>query len=110
MRTRIAVTFLLSLLTPFFGFSPARAQDTAESGRKVVTRVTPQYPPLCRTLRLSGSVKVDALVAENGTVKSLEVKGGHPVLVEAAKNAVIQWKWVPASHATHESVELRFNP
>jgi len=23
---------------------------------------------------------------------------------------VVQWKWAPASHETHENVELRFNP
>jgi TonB family protein len=110
MRTRIAAALLISLVTPFFGPSPARAQESTEVIRQVVTRVNPQYPSLCRTLKISGSVKVDALVAQNGTVKSLEVKGGHPVLVEAAKNAVVQWKWAPASHETHENVELRFNP
>jgi TonB family protein len=110
MRTQIAVALLVSVLTLGFVSSAAHGQESTETGRKVVTRVTPQYPPLCRTLRISGSVKVDALVAENGTVKSVAVKGGHPVLVEAAKSAVTQWKWVPASHETHENVELRFNP
>jgi TonB family protein len=110
MRIRIAVALFISLLTTLFTPSLGHGQESEETGRKLVTRVTPQYPPLCRTLRISGSVKVDALVAENGTVKSVAVKGGHPVLVEAAKSAVTQWKWVPASHETHESVELRFNP
>ena len=110
MRIRIAAALFASLLTPLFATSPARGQESAEIGRKVLVRVTPQYPALCRTLKINGSVKVDALVAENGTVKSVEVKGGHPVLAEAAKSAVIRWKWVAAPHETHENIELRFNP
>ena len=78
--------------------------------RKVVTQVTPQYPALARTMRIAGVVKVDVLVAPNGTVKSLEVKGGHPMLAESAQNAVRQWKWAPAPHESHENVELRFTP
>lgn len=85
-------------------------QEDSAGARKITARVTPQYPALCRTLKISGIVKVDAVVAPNGTVKSVEVKGGHPVLAEAAQNAVRQWKWEPASHETHESIELRFNP
>ena len=32
-------------------------------------------------MRIEGSVKADVLVAPNGTVKSVEIKGGHPLLV-----------------------------
>jgi TonB family protein len=110
MRIRIAAALSASLLTLLLASSPARGQESAEIARKVLVRVTPQYPALCRTLKINGSVKVDALVAENGTVKSIEVKGGHPVLAEAAKSAVILWKWAPAPHETHENIELRFNP
>jgi periplasmic protein TonB len=85
-------------------------QEDSARDRKIIVKVTPQYPSLCRTLKISGSVKVDALVLPSGTVKSIAIKGGHPVLVEAAENAVRQWKWEPVPHETHESVELRFNP
>lgn len=86
------------------------SQDQAEGVRKVLTRVVPQYPSLARTMNIRGNVKVDVLVAPNGTVKSLEVKGGHPLLVQAAQDALRQWKWEPGSHETHETVELRFTP
>jgi outer membrane biosynthesis protein TonB len=55
-------------------------------------------------------VRAEVLVAANGKVKSVEVKGGHPLLGQAAQNALAQWTWEPAAHETHESVELRFNP
>jgi len=61
-------------------------------------------------VNIRGGVRVVALVAPNGTVKSVEVKGGHPLLAEAAQNALRQWKFEPASKETYEIVEIRFFP
>jgi outer membrane biosynthesis protein TonB len=61
-------------------------------------------------MNIQGSVKADVLVAPNGTVKFVEVKGGHPLLVQSAQNALHEWKWEPAPRETHETVELRFTP
>jgi TonB family protein len=61
-------------------------------------------------MNLRGVVKVEAVVSSNGVVKAVEVKGGHPVLVQSAMDAVRKWKWEPASRDSRESVEVRFNP
>jgi TonB family protein len=61
-------------------------------------------------LNLHGNVKLEALVEPNGTVKTAEVKGGHPVLVQAALNAVYKWRWEPAAKDSHELVVVQFNP
>ncbi len=109
MKNRVAVAlFLLSSLAFTPGY--ARAQESSENVRKILTRVAPQYPSLARSMNIRGTVRVVALVAPNGTVKSLEVKGGHPVLAEAAQNALRQWKFEPASHETYEIIEIRFAP
>lgn len=110
IRTCVFVVLLLALNSVILNSQAVPVQEDSAGARKITAKVTPQYPPLCRTLKISGSVKVDALVSPNGTVKLITIKGGHPVLVEAAQNAVRQWKWEPAPHETHESVELRFNP
>lgn len=111
MKHRLAAIFLVLFwamaLVP--GLSSAQQQDEPESGRKVVNRVVPSYPQIARNLNLRGSVKVEALVEPNGTVKSVQVKGGHPVLVEAAQDAVRRWKWEPAAHETREPVEFKFD-
>jgi TonB family protein len=60
-------------------------------------------------MNLQGNVKADVVVAPNGSVKSIEIKGGHPLLGQAAQNALREWKWEPAPHETHEAVELKFN-
>jgi|SRR5579859_623732 len=110
MKKQIAVSFFV--LLPMLMLAPncARAQETPESNRKILTRVIPQYPALARSLNIEGNVKADVLVAAVGTVQSIEVKGGHPVLAKAAQDALKRWKWEPASHETHEIIEIRFKP
>jgi TonB family protein len=85
-------------------------QKDSTSKRKLLNRTVAFYPPLARTMALVGVVKVDAVVAADGSVKAVEIKGGHPVLAQAAVNTVRQWKWEPSSHESHELVEIRFAP
>jgi TonB family protein len=110
MKSRISVALfvLIALLT--FAPNHALTQEVSESGRKVVSKVSPQYPGIARSMKIQGIVRADVLVAPNGKVTSIEVKGGHPLLAQAAQEALRQWKWELASHETHEIVELRFNP
>ena len=87
-----------------------RAQESSEVSRQVVSRVSPQYPSLARGMKLQGSVKVEAVVAPDGSAKTVEIKGGHPLLAQAAHDAVQKWKWVPAPKQTRELIEVKFNP
>jgi TonB family protein len=103
-------TFGVVLLAVIFANVSAPAQEEEAPARKVVNRVVPNYPEMARVMNLKGSVKVDALVAANGTVKTVVVKGGNPVLVQAAENAIRKWKWQPAAHETVEPVEFKFDP
>lgn len=79
-------------------------------GRRLVSRTNPVYPQLIRGMNLSGTVKLTVTVASNGTAKSIEVKGGNPLLAAAAQNAVHEWKWEKLDHETTELVEVHFNP
>jgi TonB family protein len=87
----------------------SRAQET-EGSRQIVTRVNPQYPSLARGMKLQGSVKVEAIVAPDGSAKTVAIKGNHPLLAQAAHDAVQKWKWVPAAKETHELIEVKFSP
>jgi TonB family protein len=87
------------------------AQDVQGANvRKVISRVTPVYPDVARTMKLSGTVKLEVVVQANGSVKSAQVKGGNPVLAQSAQNAVRGWKWEKADHQTTEQVECSFSP
>ena len=61
-------------------------------------------------MALAGIVRVEAVVSAEGCVKTVDVKGGHPVLVQAAVSAVSKWRWEPASRESRESVEVKFSP
>jgi TonB family protein len=109
MKNRTALA-LLALLPILFVPNSASGQEVTEGSRKLVSKTIPQYPGLARPLKIQGNVRADVLVAPNGKVKSLDVKGGHPLLVQSAEDALRQWKWEPAPHETHEIVELKFTP
>ena len=87
----------------------ARVADSP-SARKVINKVVPAYPSMARTMNLAGTVKLEALVLANGTVKSIQVKGGNPLLAQAAQNAVREWKWAKAERESTELLEFRFKP
>ena len=87
------------------------AQDEPSvNTRKIVNKVTPLYPPLARTMSLSGTVKLEVLVQASGTVKSIEVRGGSPLLTQSAQTAVHAWKWEKAEHESTELIEFHFHP
>ena len=81
-----------------------------ESGRKVKSRVAPQYPELARRVNAKGTVKIEVVIAPSGAIRSTRVIGGHPLLVNAAEDAVKKWKYEPASEETTTVVEFNFTP
>jgi TonB family protein len=98
------------LLTAILALGWAQGHAQEASRRKVLDRSTPSYPALARTMALEGIVKVDSLVGPDGSVRAVTIKGGHPVLAQAATNAVRSWKWEPASRESHELIEIKFAP
>ncbi len=61
----------------------------------LVNRVQPVYPPLARQTRISGTVKLHAIIGKDGAVQQLQVVSGHPLLVQSALDAVKQWRYQP---------------
>jgi TonB family protein len=105
---------VLVLLVLFFHSFGPRAmaqsqQPSTESGRKILRKMTPTYPELARKMNLGGTVKVVAVVAADGEVKSVEPKGGSPILLRAAEDAVSKWKFASGDES-RETIEMRFAP
>lgn len=63
---------------------------------EAVTKVTPVYPDAARKAGVEGTVMVQALVLEDGTVGDCRIVGSIPMLDEAAVAAVRQWRFKPA--------------
>ena len=78
---------------------PTTPMRLAVGGRvrqpKLIREVRPAYPPLARQARMQGVVKITAIVSRDGSVQSLQVVSGHPLLVAAAMDAVRQWLYEP---------------
>ena len=50
------------------------------------------------------------MVEPNGVVKTVESRAETRYSVRAAQNAIYKWKWAPATHATREPIEVKFDP
>ena len=107
----LSLALILASATVSFPSANAQTQNVqVEGSRKVLTRVLPIYPPIARSMNLSGSVKLEIVVAPTGSVKSIQVIGGSPVFSQAAESAVRGWKWEKGEHETTERAEVEFRP
>jgi len=61
----------------------------------LINRVEPRYPPIARVARVSGAVVLSAVIAADGTIQSVHVVSGPPLLMGAALDAVRQWRYKP---------------
>ena len=57
--------------------------------------VAPVYPPLALAARVQGTVILQATIDEEGSVRKLSVLRGHPLLDDAALQAVAKWQFTP---------------
>jgi TonB family protein len=62
---------------------------------KLLKRVQPGYPEVARSARISGVVRLHVIIAKDGTVTQVQVVSGHPMLIQAAIDAVLQWVYEP---------------
>jgi periplasmic protein TonB len=61
----------------------------------VISRVQPVYPHIAIVNRVQGPVHLNAIITAQGTLESLHVISGHPMLAQAALEAVQQWRFRP---------------
>ncbi|HEV2444959.1 MAG TPA: TonB family protein [Candidatus Sulfopaludibacter sp.] len=62
---------------------------------KLVSQGRPVYPPLAKQARIQGTVTLNALIGPDGHIQNLAVVHGHPLLVQAALDAVKDWVYEP---------------
>ena len=93
-----------SVLSNMMQLPPAMPKVVAPSKVRVssgvaqgllIHQVKPMYPPLAMQARIQGTVVLQAVIAKDGTVRDLRVVTGHPLLVQAALDAVQLWRYKP---------------
>lgn len=62
---------------------------------RLIQEIQPRYPELARQTRTQGTVVLDCVIDEHGNVTQMKLISGHPLLVNAAFQAVRQWKYQP---------------
>jgi TonB family protein len=62
---------------------------------RATQRVSPTYPQVAKTQRITGIVKVYVVVDETGTVASIQRTSGPSMLQQAAMEAARRWKFRP---------------
>src|SRR5262249_40573325 len=60
-----------------------------------IHRVDPIYPHLAKTTGISGTVELVGVLGTDGRIRELRVLRGHPLLINAALDAVKQWVYAP---------------
>jgi periplasmic protein TonB len=62
---------------------------------QLLNRVEPVYPHIAALSGIQGQVRLHAIIARDGSIQSLNVTSGHPMLAIAALEAVRQWRYRP---------------
>lgn len=80
--------------------TPPAEQKAATAGGQIqaavpIHRKDPEYPRLARETGAKGVVELMATIGVDGKVKKVTVVRGHPMLVKAASDAVMQWLYKP---------------
>lgn len=80
------------------GSSAAKTEDAIQGivlNGRAVALPKPEYPPLARAARVSGTVAVQVLIDEEGKVVAAHVVSGHPLLHAASLAAAQKAQFSP---------------
>ncbi len=75
-------------------------------------QVPPVYPPPARQARIQGTVTLDVVIRQDGTIGDISLISGHPMLAPAAIEAVRQWTYKPYTidgRATEVETQIQVN-
>lgn len=78
------------------GTPPKRVMISAAIAQGMLMQKTqPIYPPIAKAARVTGTVVLRAIISKTGEVERLQVISGPAMLQQAAKDAVMQWRYRP---------------
>jgi TonB family protein len=89
--------------------APASAPATeAPAVPTLLHRVEAVYPKIALQTGASGTVVLDVTIGRDGHVNSVRVRNGHPMLTNAAVEAVKQWVYAPSDSEVRTEVSIDF--
>lgn len=81
------------------GVIPPKRITVASAVQKslLVSAPDPVYPPLAAQARIQGTVRFQVIIGADGRVSNLTLVSGHPLIVQAAVEAVRQYVYKPTT-------------
>jgi TonB family protein len=104
----LIISCALGLMLPAKALPSADHVESNDGGRKIKTRVEPEYPVLAKKMGIRGTARIEITVTPDGVVKEVHELGGNPVLLDALVRAVKQWKYEPAARESVIEVKASF--
>jgi TonB family protein len=74
---------------------PERIRVSSGVTQGLILKVAPIYPDEARRARVQGTVILQVVIGKEGTIENLHVVSGDSLLVDAATDAVRQWRYRP---------------
>ena len=109
-RTRGAIGYV-SATSPTEGVRVLSVTSGQPVGARVLlSRVEPEYPETLKRMGIGGTVRLQLVISPKGTVESVVVRGGNPILGEAAAKAAGQWIYAVAPAQSTTEVTIPFAP
>jgi TonB family protein len=72
---------------------------------RILSRIQPVYPPIAKQAHLEGEVYLSVKVSPDGSVLEVHSEGGNSILVRAAIEAVMKWRYQPFVDSSDEPIE-----
>jgi TonB family protein len=92
----IALFILLAALVPCIATAGEQPRVSEREAREHALHAQqPPTPPLAKAAKIGGTVVLDVSIGLDGRVTAVKVVSGHPMLVQAAVDAVRKWQFKP---------------
>jgi TonB family protein len=94
-RMKVIVIFVFLLSTCFAAEQEPIVVSNEDATAHLLKKVEPAMPPLAKKVGIGGTVVLFIVISPEGKVTSTTVVSGHPILIQAALDAVRQWTYKP---------------
>jgi protein TonB len=99
-KSLILGVLLFTLAGRVLGQAPAQTPKRIRVGGQVmgtmlVHQVRPDYPREAKKAGIQGTVRLDVLIGQDGSVLDMKLRSGDQALTKAAMKAVSKWRYKP---------------
>jgi protein TonB len=98
-RLMLGIVFFI-LIGSVFAQAPAQAPKRVRAGGKMMQarltyQVPPTYPQEARRTGIQGTVRLEVVIGQDGSVLNMMPISGNKALAKAAMEAVSKWRYKP---------------